>query len=76
VATVRSNAKGKFEAATAVIDVAGTPQEVWRSATAFADYRYFMPKVVKSECQSLSATQADVKFEVEAPLSNSKYVFH
>ena len=75
VATIQSSAKGKFERATAVIDIQATPAEVWRTATDFASYRYFLPKVVKSDVLSATPTQVQVKLEVDVPISNAKYTF-
>ncbi len=73
VAMIQSNGQGKFDRATAVIDIKGTPDEVWKSAVDFANYRYFMPKVVKSETTPLGANAFDVIFEVNVPLKNAKY---
>jgi ribosome-associated toxin RatA of RatAB toxin-antitoxin module len=76
VIVVKKDARGKFEQATAVIDVKAPPAKVWDVVTNFSAYRYFMPKVEKSEQSSAAPNQLDVAYEIDVPLSNAKYVIH
>lgn len=76
VMVVKKDAKGKFEQATAVIDVKAPPAKVWDVVTNFSAYRYFMPKVEKSEQSLVAPNQLDVLYEIDVPLSNAKYVIH
>ena len=76
VMVVKKDAKGKFEHATAVIDVKAPPAKVWDVVTNFSAYRYFMPKVEKSEQSVVAPNQLDVAYEIDVPLSNAKYVIH
>jgi ribosome-associated toxin RatA of RatAB toxin-antitoxin module len=76
VVVVEKDAKGKFEQATAVIDVKAPPAKVWEVVTNFSAYRYFMPKVEKSEQSAPAPNQLDVAYEIDVPLSNAKYVLH
>jgi ribosome-associated toxin RatA of RatAB toxin-antitoxin module len=76
VMVVKKDAKGKFEQATAVIDVKAPPAKVWNVVTNFSAYRYFMPKVEKSEQSVPAPNQLDVAYEINVPLSNAKYTIH
>jgi ribosome-associated toxin RatA of RatAB toxin-antitoxin module len=76
VMSVKHDAKGKFESATAVIDIKAPPAKVWEVVSNFSAYRYFMPKVEKSEQSVPAPNQADVIYEIDVPLSNAKYVIH
>ncbi len=78
VVLVENDAKGRFDRATAVVEIAAPPAKVWDVVSNFSNYRYFMPKVVKSE-QRLAGPafpdQVDVAFEIDVPLSNADYTF-
>ncbi len=77
VVAVRNDAKGKFDRATAVVDVHAPPSSVWDVVSNFSNYRYFMPKVARSEQRMTGPNQCDVSYEIEVPvLANAKYVFH
>ncbi len=76
VLVVKKDAKGKFEQATAVIDVKAPPAKVWDVVSNFSAYRYYMPKVEKSEQSVAGPNQVDVAYEIDVPLSNAKYVIH
>ncbi len=71
--SVETDASGKFDAAVGFLDVAAPLQRVWAVLTGFGAYREFVPRVVKSEMQSFSGG-ARVKFEIESPGPNTKYV--
>ena len=71
--SVETDASGKFEAAIGFLDVAAPVAQVWQTLTAFAAYREFVPRVVKSETDTFS-NGARVKFEIESPGPNTKYV--
>ncbi len=73
---VQNDAHGKFDRATAIIDVKAPPDAVWDVVTNFSNYRYFMPKVVKSEVHVDGPNQEDVAYEIDVPISNESYVFH
>ena len=79
VVLVQNNDQGRFDRATAVVEIAAPPAKVWEVVSNFSNYRYFMPKVLKSE-QRLSGpefpNQLDVAYEIDVPLSNAKYTFH
>src|SRR5258706_3756974 len=70
--SVETDASGKFDAAVGFLDVAAPLQRVWAVLTGFGAYREFVPRVVKSEMQSLSGG-ARVQFEIESPRANTKY---
>ena len=71
--SVETDAGGKFDAAVGFLDVAAPLDRVWQVLTGFGAYREFVPRVVKSEMQSFSGG-ARVKFEIESPGPNTKYV--
>ncbi|MHB8419610.1 MAG: SRPBCC family protein [Myxococcales bacterium] len=79
VVLVENDAHGRFDRATAVVLVHAPAAKVWDVVSNFSNYRYFMPKVVKSE-QRLSGptfpNQLDVAYEIDVPISNAKYTFH
>lgn len=79
VVLVQNNDKGRFDRATAVVEVNAPLQKVWDVVSNFSTYRYFMPKVVKSE-EKVSGpqfpNQCDVAYEIDVPISNAKYTFH
>jgi ribosome-associated toxin RatA of RatAB toxin-antitoxin module len=75
VVLVETNAKGKFDKATAVNVVKKPPAEVWKLATDFAHYKDFMPKIVRSEPVPIGPNKVDVKYEIDTPLTNTKYTF-
>ncbi len=79
VVVVENDDKGRFDSATAVVLVHAPTQKVWDVVSNFSNYRYFMPKVVKSE-EKVSGpqfpNQCDVAYEIDVPISNAKYSFH
>ena len=76
VVVVHNDAHGKFDHAMAVVDVRAPPATVWDVVSNFSNYRYFMPKVVKSEQHLAGPNQVDVEYEIDVPISNASYVFH
>jgi ribosome-associated toxin RatA of RatAB toxin-antitoxin module len=79
VVSVETNKDGKFDKATAVIQINRSPDEVWAVATDFEHYRDFLPKVVASDTlrtkPGMKATQVEVSYEIEVPGANTVYTF-
>jgi ribosome-associated toxin RatA of RatAB toxin-antitoxin module len=75
VVSVRTGKDNKFDRAVAVADVKAPPTLVWRVITDFANYRLFVPKLLKSDVRSSADGEAVVAYEVDAPIINVRYTF-
>lgn len=75
VVSIEVNAKGRFDRATAVVQIRAPADAVWRVATDFEKYKTFMPKVEQSEPKAAPEGQTDVSYEIEVPGPNSFYTF-
>jgi uncharacterized protein YndB with AHSA1/START domain len=72
---VETDAKGKFDKATAVIHIDRPPADVWRVATDFATYKTFLPKTLKSTPKPAGPNRVDVEYEIDTPMTNTSYTF-
>ncbi len=75
VVSVTVNQKGRFQAATAVIEVARPPAAVWAIATDFAQYTKFMPKVEESKVVRKGPNQLQVTMELDVPGPDPEYTY-
>jgi hypothetical protein len=73
VVLVETDAAGRFTKATAVVHVHRPPQEVWRIVAALAEYKDFMPKMLRSDMKKVGETEFDVIHEIKVPWANSLY---
>lgn len=74
VISVEQDAAGRFERCTAVVRVDAPLERVWQVVTDFGALASYMPKVKKSEVVHQEPTVIDVKFEIEVPGVNTRYV--
>jgi ribosome-associated toxin RatA of RatAB toxin-antitoxin module len=72
---VENDEAGKFKQCTAMIRVARPPAEVWAVVSDLGSFKTFIPKVKRSEVTRISETQLLVDWEIEVPLSNTRYTF-
>lgn len=74
IVSIEQNATGKFVRCTALTRVDAPLEKVWAVVTDYKDYKSFVPKVVDSEVVGQDPSYVDVKFEIEVPGANTKYV--
>jgi ribosome-associated toxin RatA of RatAB toxin-antitoxin module len=74
IVSIEQAPSGKFQRCTALARIDAPVEKVWQVVTDYKDYKTFMPKVVDSQVVGQDATYVDVKFEIEVPGVNTKYV--
>ena len=74
VISVEQDASGQFARCTAVVRVDAPIARVWQVVTAFGELATYMPKIKKSEVVHQEPTVIDIKFEIEVPGVNTRYV--
>jgi len=74
IVSIEQSAAGKFQRCTALAKVNAPIAKVWQVVLDYAHYKDFVPKVVDSEVVGQDATHVDVRFEIDVPGVNTKYV--
>src|SRR5438270_5065105 len=74
IVSIEQSAEGKFKQCTAVARVDAPIEKVWAVVTDYKDFQNFIPKVVGSEVIHEEPGTVDVKFEIDVPGVNTKYV--
>ncbi|MBS2031414.1 MAG: SRPBCC family protein [Deltaproteobacteria bacterium] len=74
IVSIEQTPDGKFKQCTALARVDAPIDRVWQVATNYKDFHTFMPKVVASDVIHEEPGIVDVKFEIDVPGVNTKYV--
>lgn len=73
VIMVENKEDGSFKNGT-IIDIINAPVDiVWQCLTDLANYKNFMPKLVKSDVKKISENRLEVTFELDVPFGNKVY---
>ena len=74
IVSIEQSPDGKFKQCTALARIDAPIERVWQVAIDYKEYHSFMPKVVASDVIHEEPNVVDVKFEIDVPGVNTKYV--